>query len=159
MLLNFKEFFGHASYSPSGMGPGSFVPDVWSNSDSYLQNLIPWETMQLPGHDFVMGQRPVDIPLVTKMGSVVKFLDKQNPMVIQLADGTKVFLSYEQYRKIKGDLPIVPKYTFAKISFQRVHNDNSLNVSKVANISCKFMGNSGLAAQHNVKQNLDAMMF
>ena len=158
MLLSFKEFFGSDSYTPAGIGGGSYVPDTWSNSDSFLQNLIPWDTMQLPYTDFMATQRPVDIPKITKMGFVTKFLDKQNPIVVELACGTKVFLSLEQYKRIKGDLPIVPKYTFAKITFQRVPHDRSLNVSKVDSITCKFMGNSGLAAQYNVKPNLDAMM-
>jgi hypothetical protein len=89
---------------------------------------------------------------------VVRFEDKKNPMYIELKDGTKMFLTVDEYRRIKGDLPIVPNHSELEVTFQRLPMDKSLNVSKIDKIICRFLGNSGLAAQYNIKPNSDAMM-
>jgi hypothetical protein len=155
--MNFKEF---VSYTPNGIGPGSYVPMTWSNSDSFqtTYNRHIGYPPELPEDDFMLGVRPMDIPRVTRKGLVTKFHDKKNPMFLELSDGTKLFLTLDQYRRIRGHLPIVPKHSHVTVIFQRLPNDNSLDVSQVEKIYCKFLGNSGLAAQYNVKENPDAFM-
>lgn len=155
--LNFKEF---VSYTPPGIGPGSYVPTTWSNSNHELTTAnrhIGWP-LELPEDDFVLGTNPLYIPRIIRKGMVTKFEDKKNPMIVTLDDGTKCYLSMDQYKLIKGHLPIVPKATHLTIVFQRHPNDKSLEVSQVEKIISKFIGNSGLAAQHNVKVNPDSLM-
>jgi len=155
MRLEFKKFFEDSTYHTQGIGAGSMVPDIWSNSDSYL-SMYP--EPQLPYTDVKIGQTNVNIPIIIKKSIVTRFEDKKNPMYIELKDGTKLFITIGEYRRIQGDLPVVPKYTELQVTFQRLPNDNSLEVSKIDKIRSKFIGNSGLAAQYNIKPNSDAMM-
>ena len=157
VILNFKEF---VSYTPTGIAPGSYVPTTWDNSNQELTTAfrhIGWPS-ELPEDDFVLGVNPLNIPRTTRKGIVTKFVDKKNPMMVELDDGTKMYLSFDQYKRIKGDLPIVPGNSHLTVVFQRIPHDKSLEVSQIEKIICKFIGNSGLAAQHNVRPNSDALM-
>lgn len=155
MRLNFKKFFEDSTYDTPGIGAGSMVPDIWSNSDTYLTGITE---PQLPYTDVKIGQSNINIPIIKKKAIVVRFEDKKNPMYIELKDGTKMFLTVDEYRRIKGDLPIVPNHSELEVTFQRLPMDKSLSVSKIDKIICKFLGNSGLAAQYNIKPNSDTMM-
>ena len=160
MFLDFKSFLIENGYTPPGIGAGSMVPVTWSNSDSELTTAnrhIGWPS-ELPEDDFVIGPRPMNIPIVTRQGVVVRFEDKRNPMCIELSDKTKLYITMDQYKNIRGHLPIVPNNTHLTVVFQRVPYDKSLTLSQVDKIFSKFIGNSGTAAQHNVKINPQGLM-
>jgi hypothetical protein len=160
MNLNFKSFLLENGYTPPGIGPGSMVPVTWSNSDSELTTAsrhIGWPS-ELPEDDFVIGPRPMNIPQVTRQGVVKVFRDKCDPMYIELSDKTKLFITPQQYENIRGHIPIVPDNTHLTVVFQRMPANRSLDLSQVAKIFSRFIGNSGTAAQYNVKINPKGLM-
>jgi len=44
----------------------------------------------------------VDLPIVKKQAKIEVVLDKKNPIYIQLQDGSKLFFTHDEYRRIKG---------------------------------------------------------
>jgi hypothetical protein len=150
MRLDFKSYF-------ENIGGGSFVSSRWSNSDAEDKSLSGHPT-QLDDIDFQGMQNKVDIPKIEKCGLVTRFEDKKNPLYIELDDGTKAFLTFDQYKRIQGHLPIVPKHTKLTIIFQRLPHDKTNGVSQIHLIKSNFIGNSGLAKQFNVALNSDAIM-
>ena len=44
----------------------------------------------------------LDLPTVHKTARIEHILDKKNPIYIGLSDGTKLFLTHDEYRRIEG---------------------------------------------------------
>lgn len=150
-ILSFKHFL-------ESLGAGSMISTGWSNSDTSATKMFAGHPVELDGLDFKMGPDGPQIPKVVKAGLVVKFLEKENPIKIELQDGTKLFMSLDQYKNTQGQLPIIPNLTRLTVVFQRLPDDKSLNVSKIVKCIAQFVGNSGQAKQHNIRINSDAMM-
>jgi len=78
----------------------------------------------LPNYD-------LDLPLIKKESKIDIIVDKKNPIYIQLADGTKLYFTLDEFRRINGK-PEVGKNLL--VTMQRLHNDSSNIPSKI--ISC-----------------------
>lgn len=75
------------------------------------------------------------LPSVTKR-SEIKFIERnKNPIFILLADGTKLYLSWDEFKRIHGDEPEVGKSLI--VSFQRLETDNSKAMSQINSILCR----------------------
>lgn len=151
MIMSFKEFM-------ENIGAGSMVSTGWSNSDTSATKMFAGHPVELDGIDFKMGPDGPMIPKILRKGMVIKFSEKENPMKIELQDGSKIFMLPDEYRKIQGQLPIVPNLTHLTVVYQRLPNDKSMNASKIVKCYAKFMGSSGQFKQHNIATNSDAMM-
>lgn len=44
----------------------------------------------------------LDLPSVKKQAKIDLVLDKKNPIYVQLSDGSKLFFTHNEFRKIKG---------------------------------------------------------
>lgn len=140
--LNFKKFM-------ESLGAGSFLPTNWTGSEADPTMTLTGHPVFLPGIDFVMGNG-MYIPNVQKQGIVKNFQYKKNPISIELDDGTKIFMTLDQYKRIQGDLPIIPKYTKLTIFFQRNPGDITLNTSQVSSCKSQFVGPAYMRKHHNI---------
>jgi hypothetical protein len=140
--LNFKKFF-------ESLGGGSYLPTSWTGSEADPTMTYTGHPVFLPGLDFV-ANNGLNLPVVKKQGLVKTFIFKKNPITIELADGTKIFLTFDQYKRIEGDLPIVPKHTNLTIDFQRLPNDNTMNTSQIMKCVSKFTGPDWLRKHYKI---------
>lgn len=76
----------------------------------------------------------LDIPSLTKKSKII-FIDKsKNPIYIRLKDGSKLYFTIDQYRRINGS-PEIGKEMEYKL--QRLPQDKSENTSQI--MSCKII--------------------
>lgn len=82
--------------------------------------------------EIVLPNLNLDLPSVERKATIDMILDKKNPIYVQLSDGTQLFFSFEEYKKVK---PVVGKTMV--LTLQRSPNDKSNNPSKIT--SCKVI--------------------
>lgn len=70
----------------------------------------------------------LDLPLLKKEGVIQIVIENKNPIYIQLSNNTKLFLTYEQYRRLNKK-PMVGKKMI--VWFQRNPDDHSQTTSQV----------------------------
>lgn len=141
--LNFKKYL-------ESLGAGSYLPTTWTNSEADPTLAMMGHPVFLPGLDFVMNNGEEGVPQTQKKSIVKHFLFKQNPIVIELADGTKLMMTLDQYKRITGDLPIIPNHTEITVVFQRNPQDLTNNASQIASCKSRFVGPEYLRKHFNV---------
>jgi len=110
--MNFQEYLTLTEVQPIS---GLFVPESWHKEIS----------LQLPKMD-------LDLPTVTRQGIIDIILDKKNPIYVQLSDGSKLFFTHDEYKRIQGKPSKGKKMT---VVMQRHGQDNSDVPSQI----CKCM--------------------
>ncbi len=70
----------------------------------------------------MLPQLDLGLPQIKKSGSIEVVLQKQNPIYVQLSDGSKLFFTVDQFRRIKNK-PEVGKHM--TVIFQRTTDDKS----------------------------------
>lgn len=89
-----------------------------------FQENFPWAkqiSSQLPALD-------LGIPTVEKRAKIDLIMDKKNPIYVQLSDGSKLFFSIDEFRRIEGK----PKQGKTLIvTMQRLSHDNSDSPSQI----------------------------
>lgn len=63
------------------------------------------------------------LPTVEKRGKIEMVLDKKNPIFVQLSDGSKLFFTLDEFRRIEGGKP--EKGKVMVVSMQRLGGDCS----------------------------------
>ena len=106
--------------------------------------------LSMPDIDIVIPGAGTITPYVTRKSRVKSFISNRNPLYIELADGTKLFMTLEEYKRIKGDLPLVPKHTEITVYFQRLPADLSPNSSQIIFCKSKFLGDNNLRKVHGI---------
>ncbi len=132
--MNFRKFLEHNplkiqnSFSQNTVGThndratASFLPSTWTGSE----NLGPFG-YGLPGID-------LSIPSVEKT-SVIRSIEKnKNPITIMLMDGTKLYLSLDEFNRIKS-FKNLEKGEKITVSFQRNPGDERQEPSKIIAIN------------------------
>jgi len=76
----------------------------------------------------------LDLPLIQKQSKIYYIVDKKNPIHIQLSDGSKLFFTPDEFKRINGK-PEIGKTLL--VSMQRLQNDFSGLPSKI--VSCKVI--------------------
>lgn len=145
-LSGFKNFV-------ESIGGGSFLPTSWTGSEGDPTSALSGHPVFLPGIDVAIGSDNINIPAVHVNGVVKHFALKQNPIMIELDNGTKLAMTFDQYKNISGDLPIIPKYTKLFITFQRNPNDNTAATSKIEKCFAQFIGPDFLKASYKIKND------
>lgn len=141
--LNFKKFM-------ESIGAGSMLPTNWTGSEADPTLAMMGHPPFLPGLDIAIGNGTDSVPQVKKDGLVKHFGFRQNPVVIELDDGTKLLMTLDQYKRITGDLPIIPKYTKISVIFQRNPYDMSNDASQITSCTSKFVGPDYLRKHYKV---------
>lgn len=118
-MLNFKDFFendgSHVAYLPSDF-TGSEAPPTFDGRPGFLSSI-----------DAVL-------PNTTKTAKIQLIEKNKNPIVILLSDGTKLYLTWDEFKRIPGPVPTVGKSL--TVVFQRLPNDNSKEPSQINSILC-----------------------
>ena len=145
------KFSGFKKFIES-IGGGSYLSTSWSGTEADPSSSLAGHPTFLPGLDFAMGYNPIEIPNTKTDGIVKHFSFRTNPIMIELENGTKIVMDFNQYKNIEGDLPVVPKFTSLVIHFQRRPEDNKSEVSKIVKCIAKFVGPSYLKASYGIKK-------
>lgn len=82
----------------------------------------------------VLPDIDLSLPSLKKTSRIAILSDRTNPIYVQLEDGSKLFFSYDQFRRIQGS-PAVGKTMI--LTMQRLVGDNSNTPSKID--SCKVI--------------------
>lgn len=116
--LNFKDFLKEDSNLTSMLNPEILGDDAYNRQSTDRFN--------------ISGLRSFILPTKTVRSQIRLINDKTNPILIQLLNGTKLFLSFDEYKKIKNQNPAVGR--MATVVFQRNPNDNTDNFSLINSI-------------------------
>lgn len=149
MILNFKQFFNES------IGAGSMVSTTWSGSEAPDTMGLKGKPLHLPDIDIALPPEGTVSHQIKKDGIVKHFIYNKDPITLVLSDGTTLYFTYDEYKRIKGDLPIVPKLTRIEVIFQRLPTDLSAIPSKILACKSVFVGNNSQRKIHNVKTNND----
>ncbi len=149
MNLNFKEFFYE------NIGAGSMVSTSWSNSEAPDTMSFLGRPLHLPDIDIALPPEGTTSHELKKNGMVKHYIYNKDPITVILDDGTTLYFTYDEYKRIKGDLPIIPKLTRFEVIFQRLPTNLSPEPSKI--LACKsiFTGNSTQRKLHKIQTNND----
>jgi hypothetical protein len=90
-------------------------------------------TMGLDGRPNHLPSSDLSLPSINRSGRVVFIDKKKNPISIHLSDGTRLYLTYAEYKRIKGAEPEMGRTM--SVTFQRAGNDNTPYASQVQSIT------------------------
>jgi len=137
-MLNFKEFLQKIeeqnTVGKHNDGPGAaYLSSAWTGSTtSQLPASLTTSAMDVklpdnPGLDALL-------PNITKTSQIRILERNKNPIFMMLADGTKLYMSWDEFRRIKGDEPSIGKNV--TVVLQRLENDRSAQPSRINSIRC-----------------------
>lgn len=118
--MNFKRFVMIMEYLDSGSA--AILPSSWTGSG---QSDIMSQPVFLPNMDLAL-------PAITKVGKIAMLIKDKNPIMLQMDDGTQLYFSLDQFRRITGS-PALGRTI--SVVFQRDYTDRSKMPSKIA--SCQ----------------------
>ena len=144
MKLEFKKFF-------ESIGGGSFVPSTWTGSGPADTMSFAGRTNFLPDIDMVLPPDGTITPSIKKIGIVKDFIYNTNPITVVLEDGTTLYFTYSEYKRIHGDLPIVPNLTRMEIEYQRLQTDMTPITYKISACKAIFTGDRGQKELYKIK--------
>ncbi len=82
-----------------------------------------------------MPKLDLGLPTVDKTARIDHVMDKKNPIFVGLSDGTKLFFTHGEFRRIEGGEPQVGKNMV--VTMQRHHADKSHYPSVVTKCAIK----------------------
>lgn len=145
MNLNFKLWLNE------NIGSGSMVSTSWTGSEAPDTMGLKGHPLHLPDIDIALPPEGTVTPELKKTGIVKKFIYNKDPITVILDDGSTLYFTYDEYKRIQGDLPLVPKFTRLEVSFQTLPQTLFATPSKINFCKATFLGNNGLRKIHNIK--------
>lgn len=122
--MNFKQYLKIIEQNTVGthndFASSAMLSSSWTGSESPPEKLLPW----LPSTD-------LNIPSVTRTSFIINIIKNKNPIVIEMKDGTKLYLDIDQYNRI-GKMPEVGQRI--TVVFQRNPTDTTNQSSKIEKI-------------------------
>ena len=110
------------------------------NEDANMTSMLSPEIGNDMGYDKqstdrfnISSVRSLILPTKTVTSQIRLLNDKTTPILIQLLNGTKIYLTYDEYQKIKPQDPQVGKTV--TVVFQRNPEDKSDNYSMINSIT------------------------
>lgn len=70
----------------------------------------------------------IDLPTIVKTSRIKHLYDKKNPIIVLLDDGTKLYFTYDEFRRIEGTPEVGKKLTY---TMQRLAHDKTIMPSKI----------------------------
>jgi hypothetical protein len=135
----------------------NFLKSESSWGSGAILNTPTFDTQRMAGHPLSMPNIDISIPppgtitpYVTKKSIVKSFIYNKNPIYIELKDKTKLFMSLPEYKRIKGDLPIIPDLTELTVYFQRLPHDLNTQPSQIIFCKSKFTGDINQRKIHRI---------
>jgi len=131
-MLNFKDFLQKIeeqnTVGTHNDGPGvGYLPSEFTGSEAPENAKFDTRPPHLSSLDAIL-------PSVTKKGQIRLIERNKNPIFILLSDGTQLYLSWDEFKRIRGQEPTVGKNL--TVVFQRNMNDRSKSPSKINSILC-----------------------
>jgi len=131
--MTFREFLEFTDtkplgsiYQPSNVYTG-VVPSAWTGTQAPVANFQDAAPIPPGQTDF-----DLELPSVTKTAQIKYMNEKRNPILVYLSDGTQLFLSHDEFRRIKGEPRIGKTIT---VVMQRRADDRSGLPSKIKDIT------------------------
>lgn len=90
-------------------------------------------TMGFDGRPNHLPSNDLGLPTVNRTGRIVYINKQKNPISIHLSDGTRLYMTYAEYKRIKGSEPEVGRTM--TVTFQRASNDDSPYASQVQSVT------------------------
>lgn len=121
--MDFREFIESNTVGTHNDGPGG----------AYLDTLITQSgILSSPSSPIPLGGTDITVPTVNKT-SQIRFIEfKKTPILIQLADGTRMYFTLDEFNRIPGGKPQVGK--MMTVVFQRnpaSQNETSSQIQSV----------------------------
>ena len=137
IVLEFKKFLEQNSigYHNDGLSGFNHKVAAYLSSDQTGSEASPSNGMIghpqfLPSID--MAIIDTGIPTVKRTSTITNIEKNRNPLFISFKDGTRIYLTWDEWRRIKGTPEIGKKAT---ITFQRNSKDDSKTTSKISQIT------------------------
>jgi hypothetical protein len=122
--MNFKQYLKIIEQNTVGthndFATGALLSSSWTDSESASEKTLPW----LPSTD-------LSIPSVVRTSFITNIIKNTNPIIIEMKDGTKLYLDIDQYNRIGKTPEIGQRIT---VSFQRSPTDATNQPSKIEKI-------------------------
>jgi hypothetical protein len=77
----------------------------------------------------ILPQMDIDLPVIKRQAKIQIVLSKKNPIYVQLQDGSKLFFTHDEFRRIKGKPEKGKTMIF---SLQRLPNDITNSPSQIS---------------------------
>jgi hypothetical protein len=135
--MKFKSYFNLMEFTlstPLGItipppAFGALTPD-WTGTDT---NSMPLRAGGFVGTNHHHQQLDIGLPTTSKTSKICILKDKQNPILMALEDGTRLYLPYDSFKRITGEPELGRMVT---IVMQRRIDDNSATPSQIQSIHC-----------------------
>ena len=86
------------------------------------------------GHPNFLPSTDLGLPTVTRSSKIIQVERHKNPIFVMLQDQTKLFFSYDEFKRIPGGEPKVGR--IMQVVFQRSPNDDSQEHSQIQSCYC-----------------------
>ena len=115
--MKFKDFLVIMEYLNAGSA--AMLPSNWSGSEQ-TPNMMT-QPVFLPSMDLAL-------PSVTKVGKIAMLIKDRNPIMLQMSDGSKLFFTHDQFKRVKGS---PGRGKMMTVVFQRNPTDRSNMPSRI----------------------------
>lgn len=102
--------------------------DLIESVEKYKAILIPEHFSWANDISKSLPALTLDLPSIEKRAKIETILDKKNPIYVQLSDGSKLFFSFDEFKKIHGK-PARGKTMV--LTMQRLAHDKSDSPSQI----------------------------
>lgn len=123
--MNFKQYIKISEQNTVGkhndFATSAFLPSDWTGSETAPDLRLPF-----------LSSTDIQIPQISRSSIISNIILNKNPIIIELKDGTRLFLSLDEYNRIQNKPEIGKKIN---VVFQRNETDKSENPSKIINIT------------------------
>lgn len=143
-MIKFKEYIEKRMQEQNTVGKhndgattnnaGAYLGSDWTGSEQSPTMGYLGHPVHLPSLDLVVNMPSLGLPTVKRSSKIILIQKNKNPISVFLSDGTKIFLTLDEFNRINGKKPEVGKNI--TVTFQRHNKNNSEENSKIQNIMC-----------------------
>lgn len=143
-MIKFKEYVEKRMQEQNTVGKhndgatsnnsGAYIGSDWSGSEQSSTMGYLGHPPHLPSLDLVVNMPNLGLPTIKRSSKIIMIEKNKNPISIFLSDGTKMFLTFDEFKRISGQTPEIGKNL--TVIFQRHEKDKSENNSKIQSIMC-----------------------
>jgi hypothetical protein len=129
--MNFREFLMREENTVgyhNDTATGAFLPTFYTGSEMPASAGISLQGrgLSLPGMDLV--------PTISRCCPITYVEKKKNPIFILLSDGTKLYFTWDEFKRIPGVEPETGRTL--SVVFQRFPGDSSEQQSQIQSVKC-----------------------
>jgi hypothetical protein len=125
--MNFREFLlqeRNTVGTHNDKATGAFLSSNQSGSE--LPDMLQGRGVNLPSTDLV--------PTISRSSPITFVELKKNPILVMLSDGTRMYFTWDEFRRIPGEEPKAGR--MLSVTFQRFPGDDSKEYSQIQSVRC-----------------------